>query len=175
MSLITIPADKFIVNNVDLWANKWMLLTAGDLEKDSFNTMTVAWGSLGVIWNKPFAQVVVRPTRYTYNFMEQFDTFTLCAFPEKYRKALNLLGTKSGRDGDKIAESGLQPLASSKVAAPAFAEAELIIECRKIYWSDFDPDHFHDPSININYPLRDYHRVYFGEIITILGDEKYMH
>jgi flavin reductase (DIM6/NTAB) family NADH-FMN oxidoreductase RutF len=174
MPLNPIPADKFIVNNVDLWSNKWLVLTSGDFENKKFNSMIVGWGSLGVIWNKPFAQIVVRPTRYTHQFMEQYDTFTLCAFPEKYRKALNLLGSKSGRHGDKIAESGLQPIASIKVAAPAFAEAELIIECRKIYWDDFKPGHFLDQRIHNNYPLKDYHRVYFGEILIIHGVEKYM-
>lgn len=173
MPLNTIPTDKFIVNNVDLWSNKWLLLTSGDFEKSAFNSMTVGWGSLGVMWNKPFAQVVVRPTRYTYNFMEQYDTFTLCAFPKKYRKALNLLGTKSGKDGDKIAESGFQPIASTKIASPAYAEAELIIECQKMYWDDFKPDHFLDHRIQSNYPMKDYHRVYFGEILVVLGDDKY--
>ena len=174
MPLNTIPTDKFIVNNVDLWSNKWLLLTSGDFEKNAFNTMTVGWGSLGVMWNKPFAQVVVRPTRYTYNFMEQYDTFTLCALPEKYRKALELLGSKSGKYGDKIAESGLQPIASTQIAAPAFAEAELIIECQKIYLDDFKPDHFLDHRIHTNYPMKDYHRVYFGEILVILGEDKYV-
>lgn len=173
MPLQTIPTDKFIVNNVDLWSNKWLLLTSGDFKKNAFNTMTVGWGSLGVMWNKPFAQVVVRPTRHTYQFMEQYETFTLCAFSEKYRKALELLGSKSGKYGNKIAESGLQPIASTTVAAPAFAESELIIECQKMYWDDFKPDHFLDHRIHINYPLKDYHRVYFGEILVILADDRY--
>ena len=172
MPLIKIPPDQFIVNNVDLWDNQWLLLTAGDFEQKSFNAMTVGWGSLGVMWKKPFAQVVVRPTRYTYEFMERFDSFTLCAFPEKYRRALNLLGTKSGRDGDKIAESGLHTVAATKVAAPAYEEAELIIECRKIYWDDFKPEHFLDYTIENNYPLKDYHRVYFGEILLVMGEEE---
>jgi flavin reductase (DIM6/NTAB) family NADH-FMN oxidoreductase RutF len=106
--------------------------------------------------------------------MEQHDSFTLCAFPEKYRNALNLLGSNSGRHGDKIVESGLQPIASTKVAAPSFAEAELIMECRKIYWDDFKPDHFLDQRIHNNYPLKDYHRIYFGAIVAILGEVKYL-
>ncbi|OQX83491.1 hypothetical protein B6D60_10405 [candidate division KSB1 bacterium 4484_87] len=138
-----------------------------------YNTMTVAWGSFGVMWNKPFAHVVVRPTRFTFEFMEKFDTFTLTGFPEKFRDALTLLGTKSGRDGDKISEAGLTPIAATKVAAPAFAEADLVVECRKIYWQDFDPGHFQDKSIDENYPLKDYHRIYFGEIISIQATERY--
>jgi flavin reductase (DIM6/NTAB) family NADH-FMN oxidoreductase RutF len=128
--------------------------------------MTVGWGSLGTMWGKPFAQVVVRPSRYTREFMEAYDTFTLCAFPENHRKALQLLGSKSGRDGDKIAEAGLTPAASSAVAAPCFEEAELVIECRKIYWQDMDAANFVDADIRKNYPQKDYHRIYFGEIVA---------
>ena len=173
MSLQIIPIQKLIVKPVDLWHNKWLLLTAGDFSKNHFNAMTVGWGSFGVMWNKPLAMVVVRPNRFTYHFIEQYESFTLCAFPEKYRKALKILGTKSGRDGDKIAEAGLQPIASTKISAPAFAEAELIIECRKMYWHDFDPSHFLDSGIQLNYPLKDYHRVYFGEILAVLGEDRY--
>ncbi len=162
-----IAFNDLIVRTHDLWHNQALLLTAGDFAAGHFNTMTVGWGSFGAIWGKPFAQVVVRPTRYTYGFMEQHPTFTLCAFPESYDDAVQLLGTKSGRDGDKIAEAGLTPVAASVVAAPAFAEAELVIECRKIYWQDLDPAHFLDPQIQSHYPKRDYHRVYFGEIVAI--------
>jgi len=153
---------------------QWFLLTSGDYKKGTYNTMTISWGSMGVIWEKPFVQVVVRPVRYTFGFMEQFDTFTLCAFPKKYRKALSLLGEKSGRDGDKIALSGLSPIPSSVVDAPCFSEAELVIECRKIYWHDLDPAHFLDPSTKQEmYPAEDYHRAYFGEILAVMGCETY--
>jgi flavin reductase (DIM6/NTAB) family NADH-FMN oxidoreductase RutF len=165
--------EELTVRACHLWEEQWLLLTAGDFARGEYNTMTVAWGSLGVMWNRPFAQVVVRPTRYTHEFMERFDTFTLSAFPEEHRPALNLLGTRSGRDSDKIAASGLVPIASSAVAAPGFAEAELIIECRKIYADDFDPARFLDPAIEKSYPKKDYHRVYFGEIVAIVGTERF--
>ncbi len=173
MNRIAVPWEKLTARVHHLWEEQWLLLSAGDFCKGSFNTMTVAWGSLGVMWNRPFAQVVVRPTRYTREFMERYDTFTLTAFPEQHRPALSLLGSRSGRDGNKIAASGLTPIASTKVAAPGFAEAELIIECRKIYSQDLDPARFFDPSIETNYPKKDYHRVYFGEIVAILGTESY--
>ena len=165
----SILVEKFLVTTHARWAQQWMLLTAGDFNKGHFNTMTVGWGSFGTMWNRPFAQVVVRPTRYTYEFMERYDTFTLCGFPKAYQKALTLLGSKSGRDGDKIAEAGLTPIAALHIAAPAFEEADLIVECRKIYWDDFEPNQFLDPTIESNYPLKDYHRVYFGEIVSISG------
>ena len=168
-----IAIENFTVKAYGLFEVQWMLLTSGDFSARSYNAMTISWGSLGVMWGRPFAQVVVRPIRHTYEFMEQFDSFTLCVFPKEYRKALSLLGTKSGRDGDKIAESGLTPIASGCVAAPGFAEAELIIECRKIYWQDMDPDHFLDPEIAKNYPKQDYHRIYYGEIAAVEGIERY--
>lgn len=173
MSKQMIAADGFLVQINQLWLNQWFLLTCGDFGADRFNTMTVAWGSFGIMWNKPMAMVVVRPTRYTYSFINKYPTFTLSAFPEKYKEDLNLLGTTSGRDGDKISQTQLTPVPAEKVAAPCFKEAELVVECRKIYWDDFEPANFLDESIIRNYPQRDFHRMFFGEIEYIQGMEKF--
>jgi flavin reductase (DIM6/NTAB) family NADH-FMN oxidoreductase RutF len=173
MTHTPIPFDELLVKAHHLWDKQWLLLTSGDFATGRFNTMTVGWGSLGTMWGRPFAQVVVRPIRYTYQFMEEHDTFTLCAFPEDCRSALQLLGTKSGRDVDKIAEAGLTPIASTRIAAPGFAEAELIIECRKIYWDDLDPTRFLNPDIERHYPQEAYHRIYFGQIVAIWGERSY--
>jgi len=156
------------------WDKGWFALTAGDFSAQKFNAMTVSWGSLGIMWNRPFAQAVVRPTRFTYGFTEAFDNFTLCAFPEQYRKALNILGSRSGRDGDKIAAAGLTPVASQFVSSPAFAEAELVFECRKIYVGKIDPSGFQDAAIDGNYSGGDYHQVYFGQVLRIFGEEKHL-
>lgn len=169
----TIPPDELAARSHHLWAQQWLLLTSGDFQRGDFNTMTVAWGSLGTMWGKPFVQVVVRPGRYTHDFMERYESFTLTAFGEEHRQALQMLGTKSGRDGDKIAASGLTPIASTTVDAPGFAQAELILECRKIYRQVMDPAGFLDPSIKANYPIHDYHTIYFGEITAVLGEERF--
>lgn len=168
-----IQFNELLLETVKLWEDQWLLLTSGDFKTGHYNSMTVAWGSFGWMWEKPFAQVVVRPVRYTYEFMEKYESFTLCAFPRKYRKALSILGTASGRDEDKIARAGLTPAACAQVAAPAFAEAELVMECRKIYWDDLKPDHFLDTEIDTHYPNKDYHRIYFGEILAIEGVNKF--
>lgn len=173
MKRTPIAPNALLVRSHHLWAEQWMLLTAGAFAEGRFNCMAVGWGSLGTMWSKPFAQVVVRPSRYTREFMEQYDTFTLSAFPEEHRAAVQLLGTKSGRDGDKIAESGLTPVAAAEVAAPCFVEAELAIECRKIYWQDMDAANFLDATIAKNYPQKDYHRIYFGEIVAVNAAEGY--
>jgi len=168
-----IPAGKLRVTAHHLWCEQWLLLTSGDFASGDFNTMTVGWGSLGTMWGKPFAQIVVRPGRYTHEFLERFGHFALSAFPERYRKALTLLGSKSGRDGDKISETGLTPVASSEIASPGFAEAELILECRKIYHQVMDPAGFLSPDIDKNYPIRDYHTIYYGEILAAFGESAY--
>jgi flavin reductase (DIM6/NTAB) family NADH-FMN oxidoreductase RutF len=168
-----IDINELLVRSHHLWNAQWLLLTAGDFAAGRFNTMTVSWGSLGTVWNKPFAQVVVRPGRYTRQFMEEYPTFTLSSFPIECREALTLLGTMSGRDGDKIAEAGLTPCAAGAVAAPCFAEAELVIECRKMYWQDMDAANFLDPTIAQNYPRQDYHRIYWGEIVAVTGLDAY--
>lgn len=153
---------------VDLWMNRWLLLTSGTC--DACNMMTVAWGSIGYMWNKPFAQVVVRPQRFTRGFIDRSDSFTLCAFPKAYRKDLNTLGTISGRDGDKLAKTRLTLKPSKLIAAPSYNEADLILECRKIYIQDMDPAGFIEKAIDKNYPDKDYHRITFGEIVAAFVD-----
>lgn len=173
MTNIEIPPMDLSLRTFHRWDKGWFALCAGDFSAGTFNAMTVSWGSLGIMWNRPFVQVVVRPTRFTHGLMEEFDNFTLCALPEQYRKALNILGSTSGRDGDKITPAGLTPTASQLVSAPAFAEAELVFECRKIYRSVIDPAGFQEPSIAENYSGGDYHSVYFGQVLRIYGDAKY--
>jgi len=167
--MVEVDVMKLSVDAVDLWMKRWLVLTAGTL--DDCNMMTVAWGSVGCMWAKPFAQVVVRPQRYTRGYMDRMETFTLCAFPEQYRKDLQVLGTVSGRDGDKLAQTGLTMIPSRNVAAPSYKEADLILECRTIYYQDMDPDGFVDESIESNYPAEDYHRIYYGEIVAAFRGE----
>ena len=143
----------------------WMLVTAGTPVR--WNTMTASWGGLGVLWNRPVAFAFVRPTRYTYEFMEASERFTLSFFPKKYRKALIFCGSKSGRDCDKAKETGLEPVSPFKDAV-TFKQAWLALVCRKLYTTDLDPARFLDPKIDENYPKKDYHRVYIGEITRCL-------
>ncbi len=146
---------------------RWMILSAGDFANGDWNCMTVSWGFIGTMWNLPVAQTVVRPQRYTREFLDKYDTFTLCSFPEEYRKALALIGSKSGRDSNKVAASGLRPVASEKVAAPSFAEADLILECRKIFRQPMTPEALLDPRATSSYPTNDYHIAYIGEVVAV--------
>jgi len=139
----------------------WMLLTAGN--REHFNTMTVSWGFLGVIWRDPTVEVFVRPQRYTREFMDGGDVFTLSVLPEEYRDALNFCGSKSGREFDKCKETGLTP-AFGKEGGVYFEQARLALVCRKIYVNEIRPACFLDESIASHYALKDYHKRYFGKI-----------
>lgn len=167
--MIKIDIESLKLNVVDIWMNNWFLLTAGTFE--DCNMMTVSWGSIGCIWDKPFVQILVRPQRHTYNYTEAFDSFTLCGFPGHYRKSLNTLGTLSGRNGWKLGETPLTLKPSLTVSAPSYKEASIILECRKIYFQDLDPAGFLDNSIQDNYTAKDYHRVYFGEILAAFAEK----
>jgi flavin reductase (DIM6/NTAB) family NADH-FMN oxidoreductase RutF len=167
-----LPPAELCLPSFSTWEPGWFLLTAGDFRSGAYNSMTVSWGALGVLWHKPLAMVVVRPQRYTREFLERFDTFSLCAFGAEHRPALELLGRKSGRDSDKMSECGLTPIALSAIASPGFDEAKLILECRKIYFDDLEPGHFLADYIAPNY-RGDFHRVYFGEVLAASGTPEY--
>ncbi len=167
MQRTKIKIKELTLKPFSVWDTEWFLLAAGNFKDDDFNTMTVAWGSIGSMWSKPFAQVVVRPSRYTLEFMEKYDTFTLCRFPKDKKKALSYLGSTSGRDvPDKHIIAGLTPIAVHGVDAPGFAEADLILACKKMYWQDMDEKNFLDESIISKYSGEtDFHRIYFGKIV----------
>ena len=161
----TISPGEIEDNAFKTIGSDWMLVTAGS--RESFNTMTAAWGGMGFLWNKNVCFIFIRPQRYTYGFIEKSETFTLSFFDEEYRKILQFCGTKSGRDVDKVAETGITPLESER-GSIYFSESRLIIECRKIYFQDIDPANFLEPAIADNYPGDDYHRMYVGEVLSCL-------
>ena len=159
----------------NLWAKDWLLLSAGSFPEKKYNMMTVGWGSIGVIWRKPFVMALVRPQRYTINFMENFDSFTLTAFPQEKRNILDFCGSKSGRDfPDKARAAGLTAIASRKVAAPSYEEASLVLECRKTYAGELQKEGFLQEALCKEfYPEGDLHKVYFGEILHIEGTPEF--
>lgn len=148
-----------------LIGDDWMLITAGALE--SWNTMTASWGGFGRLWNMDVVFAFVRPTRYTHSFMEKSEGFTLSFFGRERHEALAVCGATSGRDTDKAAAAGITPRAFASTAAPArvsFAEARLVLSCRKVHAQDLDPAGFIDPTIAPNYAAHDWHRIYVGAI-----------
>lgn len=164
--MLTPIAPKEIPDNVfRLIGQDWMLITAGT--PDNFNTMTASWGGMGVLWGRDVCWCVIRPQRYTREFIERSENFTLSFFTSEYRDALNLCGSRSGRDINKAKEAGLHPEPGAIAGTTQFAEARLVIACCKAYTHDIDPTRFLDPAIDSNYPKKDYHRLYVGFIESV--------
>jgi len=147
-------------NIVKLLADDWALLAAGD--STAHNAMTVSWGGLGELWGRDAAFVFVRPQRYTREFLERGELFSLNFFGGGYRRELSLFGAKSGRDLDKFAETGITPAFDGGCVYAK--QAELALICRKIAFFDLGAEGFIAPDIIKNYTKGDFHRMYVGEI-----------
>lgn len=148
---------------VELISDNWGLVTAGNAEK--FNTMTVSWGGLGEIWGKDAVFIFIRPQRYTYEFLENEELFTLSFYGDECKDALKICGSKSGRDIDKVAATGLTPVFTD--GSVTFEQAEYTLVCRKMASQFIDPAGFEDKNIEKNYSSADYHKVYIGEILKV--------
>lgn len=146
--------------------SQWMLITAGTPER--CNTMTASWGGLGVLWGAPAATCYIRPQRYTKEFVDREEYFTLSFLGEEHRKALRLCGSRSGREVDKVKECGFT-VKAAECGAPYFEEAELVLVCRKRFAQPMDPDRIPQEIKDKWYPQKDYHTMYIGEIIEILA------
>ena len=144
MARVEIPLTDLNLNVPELWNNA-LLLCCGDYEAGQYNMMTIGWGFFGFAWGKTQAVVMVRKSRYTFEFMEKYHDFTVSAFDpadQAVKNSLTLLGTKSGRDIDKISGSGLKPIRSKSALSPSFGEAILTLECHKDYHTDLDNGKF---------------------------------
>ena len=160
-----VPATELQFNPFTMIDKEWLLVTAGNARK--CNTMTASWGGLGILWSKPVSTVYIRPTRYTLEFLDREAYYSLSVLGEPHRDALNYCGSHSGRDGDKIRAAGLTPVFSE--SAPYFGEAKLVFICRKLYRQEFQPACFVDPAVEkANYPKKDYHNMFVGEIVKVL-------
>ena len=149
-----------------MFSEDWALATAGDSLND-YNTLTIGWGSMGTLWGgRSIITVYVSPARYTYEYLEKSDTFTVSFFGESYKKALAYLGSHSGRDEDKVAASGLTPVLSEP--GITFKEAKLTFVCKKIYADAFDGDRAPEDIKERLYTKIPAHHFYIGEIIKVL-------
>ena len=163
-----IEINEFSENPFKLIGSDWMLITAK--KGDKTNMMTASWGGVGILWNKPVATIYVRPQRYTKEFIDNEEYFSLCVLPEEYRQILNYCGTKSGRDEDKIANMNFHPIIDGDAAY--FEEAKQVIVCRKLYAQYMQPECFLDKELmQKDYPNEDYHMVYVAEIIDVLQQD----
>lgn len=153
-------------NIIERVSEEWMLITSGG--KESYNTMTASWGGVGTIWSTPVSFIAVHNTRYTYEFLQENDLYTLTFFDGAQKEAMTYLGTHSGRDGDKVAQSGLTPM-ETPLGNMSFEQGTMILECRKMYENKLDPKSIFDDQIAAGYLKTDgqHHVLFFGEIVNV--------
>ncbi|MBE5967688.1 MAG: flavin reductase family protein [Lachnospiraceae bacterium] len=152
-------------NTFQLIGKEWMLITAGDENKA--NAMTASWGGLGVMYGKNVAFIVVRPQRYTKEFLDREETFSLNFFEKEYKDVLKYMGSVSGRDEDKITKSGLTLEYSDHT--PYFNEARNILICKKLFKQTLQGEALLDERlVKTWYPNKDYHDLYIAEITKTL-------
>lgn len=165
MAFRKVNVNELCFSPVEAIGEDWGILTG--VSDKGFNSMTVSWGSVGVLWSKPVVFAFVRPQRHTYGFMNDGEMFSLAIMSKELHKRMTVFGRASGRDVDKYTESGFTAVSEEGVVYPE--EAELVFICKKIANGDIKPDWFIDESIDPdNYPNKDYHRMFIGEIVTVL-------
>ena len=155
---------NYMEKTFDLFNKGWALVTAGNM--DGFNTMTISWGGLGTLWNRPVATVYVKPIRYTHSFMESNEYFTVSFFDADYRADLATLGTLSGTDGDKVATTQLTPVAVGE--SVSFKEAKLTLLCKKLYRQDLDKSVMPADVVQKYYIDEAEHTMYVGEVVEMI-------
>ena len=167
MAFKEISVKELKENFISLISDEWTLICAGNKEK--FNMMTASWGGFGEMWNKDVATVVIRPQRYTKEFVDSDDYFTLTFFGSN-KDIHKICGSKSGREVDKVETTGLTPIFDNN--SVYFEQARIVVICKKVYCSQINPECFSDKSyIDKFYAEKDYHYAYIGEIEKVLIKE----
>lgn len=159
-----ISPEEITDNVFKLMDKDWTLITAGKI--NSFNMMTASWAGLGVLWKKNVAFCFIRPQRYTFEFAEKNDYFTLSFFEEEYRETLNICGTQSGKTINKVEKTGLITL-ETEIGNIYYKQSRMFFECRKLYADFIKPENFIANEIPQKiYPTNDFHKMYIGEIVN---------
>lgn len=153
--------------------NEGILVAAPD-ESGRLNPMTIGWGVWGLIWGKPIFQVLVRPSRRTYECVERAGDYTVNVLPESMNEVADYCGTVSGRDADKMADRDLSPLPSKYISSPGIAQANIVFECQVVHFNDIQKKTFPDDILSNYYPEGDFHRVYFGEIKLVSVEQGFL-
>jgi flavin reductase (DIM6/NTAB) family NADH-FMN oxidoreductase RutF len=168
MSLKKISIDELNLNPFTAIGKEWFLLTAGSI--DSFNTMTASWGGVGVMWGKNVVTTVVRSNRHTFDYINTQDTFTISFYPQECKDILNYCGSHSGKDVDKVAETGLKPVALD--GGVAFEQSKLVFVCKKLYAQELDTKNFTDTECTKWYSdTNPIHTAFVGEIVAVYSQE----
>jgi flavin reductase (DIM6/NTAB) family NADH-FMN oxidoreductase RutF len=139
------------------------LLLASTRRDGRSNAMTIGWATIGIIWGLPVMVVLVRPSRYTYQFIEESQVFTVNVPSARMRDFVDLCGTKSGRDVDKLAQVATSE--GQKVRSVTIDDCPLVYECQVVHWNDVQPDALAAEVSARAYRRGDFHRLYYGQIL----------
>lgn len=134
--------------------------------EEKVNSMSIAWGSIGYMWNKPVFMAMVRPQRYTYELIEKSNEFTVTIPYEEMKKEIGFLGSKSGRDMDKLAELNIKTVDGQVIDTPVLEMKGMHLECKVIYKREMMKENLDNTIDEESYPNKDYHTLYFGEIVA---------
>jgi len=151
--------------------NSGLLLTSANKE-GKVNVMTIGWGTIGIIWGMPMFVVLVRPSRFTYGFIEKTGDFTVNVPPRKLSEIVSFCGSVSGKDCDKFKEKGLTPITGKNVKSPIIEECVVHYECTVLHKNDVIPARIPKNVTSEYYPQGDYHRIFFGKILSAFADSK---
>ncbi|MDK2867814.1 MAG: hypothetical protein PWP38_2129 [Clostridiales bacterium] len=164
MAFEKLEASQITENTIAMIRDRWPLLAAGT--SDDFNFMTVSWGMIGELWFHDAVAVYVRHSRHTFQYMENHSQFTLSILKPGFEQALSIAGSKSGRDINKTAATGLTPVVID--GGIAFEEAEYVIVAKRLFQSDLDYKAIEDEAIiKRAYGNGDPHRMYIGAISSV--------
>jgi len=150
---------KIAMDQIEIGA--FLTVKAGD----ALNTMTIGWATIGYVWSKPIMMVAVRLSRHTFTIIEKASDFTVSIPSVDLSDELTFCGTKSGRDTNKFDECNLELVAGQMVTSPIINVPGLHYECKIVYKSAMDPAFLDKAYAAAIYPAKDYHTLYFGEIV----------
>ncbi|MDE7285049.1 MAG: flavin reductase [Lachnospiraceae bacterium] len=159
------PIEQLEINPFEKIGKEWALVSAGSKKKA--NTMTISWGGVGVLWGKNVAFIFIRDSRYTKEFIDANDFFSVSFLNNQYREALNYCGSHSGRDEDKLKNAGLNW--NYKLSIPFVDEGNLVLLCQKLSATKINEDSFLAPDIKKWYTDGDMHTMYVAEILEVLA------
>ena len=170
MPKIETKYTDYLQETMDVMGHGGILLATQDAEGKP-NAMTIGWGTIGIIWSKTIFIVLVRPSRYTYDLIEDIDDFTVNVPPPELKDEVLFCGTVSGRDHDKFAEENLTAAPGKRVKSPIIEECVIHYECKVVHNNDVIPGALLPEIVSEAYPKGDFHRLYFGEILAVYADE----
>ena len=169
MAKVKVDYRDYFIQTMDRMSDNGLLLvTKGKDNKP--NIMTIGWGTIGSIWGKPIFIVLVRPSRYTYSRLEEIEEFTVNVPSKELAKAVLRCGTVSGRDHDKFKEMNLTEIPAPEVTVPMIKECHINYVCKSLHKNDLIPEMLDIAVKEECYPEGDFHRLYFGEILSTYTD-----